>query len=81
MAMTIPAPLTARATQVRTTVRSLVARYSQVSRLVRARVGYGAGMATSAWGVGVIWGVGPALVYGGLVAAWSFLHLYPVDDE
>lgn len=49
------------------------------SRPVRARVGYAGGVAMAAWGVGVQFGFGWALMAGGLVTAGSFLLLYPVD--
>lgn len=58
-----------------------VARARASSRIVRARLGYGAGVAISAWGVGVVFGFGWALIVGGLVTSVSFLVLYPVDES
>ena len=80
MAMTIPrvAPLRLR---IQKTVTEYVAQAKRTTRLARARAGYAAGMATSTWGVGVLFGLGWALLAGGLAASWSFLHLYPVDEQ
>ena len=80
MAMTIPrvAPLRLR---IQKTAIEYLDRAKATTRLARARAGYAAGMLTSAWGVGVLFGFGWALLAGGLVASWSFLHLYPVDEQ
>lgn len=80
MAMTIPrvAPLRLR---LQKTAADHLARVKRTTRVARARAGYAAGMATSAWGVGVLFGLGWALLVGGLAASWSFLHLYPVDEQ
>jgi hypothetical protein len=51
------------------------------SRLARARVGYGAGLVCAAWGAGVLFGFGWALLAGGVAVSVSFLLLYPVDDR
>jgi len=79
MAMTIPrvAPLRLR---IQKTAAGYVARAKRSTRLARARAGYAAGVASAAWGVGVLFGFGWALLAGGLAASWSFLHLYPVDE-
>jgi hypothetical protein len=80
MAMTIPrvAPLRLRIQKAAT---DYLTRAKATTRLARARAGYAAGMVTSAWGVGVLFGLGWALLAGGLVTSWSFLHLYPVDEQ
>lgn len=80
MAMTIPrvAPLRLR---IQKTATDYLARAKATTRLARARAGYAAGMFTTAWGVGVLFGFGWALLAGGLTASWSFLHLYPVDEQ
>ena len=83
MAITIPraAPLRIRArTLVKATVSTLTTRAKRTSRLVRARIGYGTGLASTAWGVGVLFGFGWALVAGGIATSVSFLVLYPVDE-
>lgn len=49
------------------------------SRVARARAGYAAGVALAAWGVGVQFGLGWALMTAGLITSVSFLLLYPVD--
>jgi hypothetical protein len=54
-------------------------RACSASRVARARVGYAAGLGMSAWGIGVLWGFGWALVAGGLACSVSFLLLYDVD--
>ncbi len=51
------------------------------SRVARARAGYASGVAVAAWGVGVNWGFGWALIVAGMTAATSFLLLYPVDES
>jgi hypothetical protein len=81
MAMTIPFPttVTSRVRVAREKLRGALARARTTSRVARARAGYGAGMLSAAWGVGVLYGFGWSLISGGLVTAWSFLHLYPVD--
>lgn len=84
MALTIPrvAPAFTRArAAAHARVASTLARCQRTSRVVRARIGYAAGLLCSAWGVGVLFGFGWALIAGGLAAAWSFLNLYPVDDR
>lgn len=86
VALTISAP---RAVRFRRQVRqrlvswrdSAVARARASSRVLRARIGYGAGVAVSAWGVGVVFGFGWALIIGGLATSVSFLVLYPVDES
>lgn len=80
MALTITAPIATRGREVQAWLSRLVARASATTRLARARAGYAAGMLCSAWGVGVLWGLGWALLVGGIVCSWSFLHLYPVDE-
>ena len=60
--------------------RQLWQRARRSSRVVRARVGYAAGVALSAWGVGIQFGLGWALMAGGAVMAVSFLLLYPVEE-
>jgi hypothetical protein len=61
-------------------VASLIgARVRASARPVRARAGYAGGVAVGSWGVGVQFGLGWALMVGGLVAAASFLLLYPVE--
>jgi hypothetical protein len=52
---------------------------SSASRVARARVGYATGLGCSAWGVGVLWGFGWALLVGGVACSTSFLLLYDVD--
>jgi hypothetical protein len=83
MALTIPRVASWRQHLIyrRQQVAAAVARAKAVTRVARARAGYAAGMAVTTWGIGVIWSLGPALIFGGLVTAWSFLHLYPVDDQ
>ena len=80
MAMTIQrvAPLRLR---IRKATTGYLKRAKRTTRLTHARAGYAAGMATSTWGVGVLFGLGWALLAGGLAASWSFLHLYPVDEQ
>jgi len=56
------------------------ARVRRSSRVARARAGYAAGVASSAWGVGVVFGFGWALILGGVACSVSFLLLYPVDE-
>lgn len=79
MAMTIPraTPLLVRT---RTAATAAVSHVKATSRIVRARIGYGTGVATSTWGVGVLFGFGWALVLGGVATSMSFLVLYPVDE-
>ncbi len=83
MAMSIPvtAPIAAKVDAARAAVSRVVARAGRVSRIARARIGYGAGVVSAAWGVGVLFGFGWFLIVGGVTAAWSFLHLYPVDES
>jgi hypothetical protein len=50
------------------------------SRVARARAGCGAGLVCAAWGIGVLFGFGWALLAGGLAVSVSFLLLYPVDE-
>ena len=82
--MAMSMPFTAAAPKVKA-VRSwfdaTVGRWAQVTKVARARAGYAAGMLSSACGVAVLFGAGWALIAGGLVCSWSFLHLYPVDDQ
>lgn len=82
MAMTFPfqAAVTSRTAVLRERVRAGVARANRTSRIARARAGYATGMLTASWGVGVLFGLGWSLLVGGVVASWSFLHLYPVDE-
>jgi hypothetical protein len=56
-------------------------RARSASRVARARVGYAAGLTTSAWGVGVLWGFGWTLIVGGIACSVSFLLLYDVDGS
>ena len=57
------------------------ARARASSRIVRARAGYAAGVAVASWGMGVQFGLGWALMAGGVACSVSFLLLYPVDDQ
>lgn len=50
-------------------------------RLAGARLGYAAGCASAACGVGLLWGLGVALIVAGVVAAASCLVLVDVDGE
>lgn len=61
--------------------RQLWDRARQASRLARARAGYAGGVAMAAWGGGVLFGLGWALMASGVVMAVSFLLLYPVDGS
>ena len=61
--------------------RRLWDRARRASHLVRARAGYSGGVAMACWGVGVQFGLGWALMAGGLVMSMSFLLLYPVDGS
>lgn len=56
------------------------ARVHRTSRIARARAGYAAGAAVTAWGVGVEFGFGWALMVGGVVTSVSFLLLYDVGS-
>ncbi len=58
---------------------ALAERTRASSRVARARAGYTAGVATATWGTGVQFGLGWALMAGGIATAVSFLLLYPVD--
>lgn len=51
------------------------------SRVIRARVGYTAGVAVASSGVGVVFGAGWALIAAGVTCAASFLVLYDVDEQ
>lgn len=53
----------------------------RVSRIVRARLGYAAGVAIAATGVGYIFGLGWMLISAGVATAASFLVLYDVDGS
>ena len=64
----------------RSIAATITARVRVLSRLTRVRLGYAAGLAVTAWGVGVLFGFGWSLLVGGVVTSWSFLHLYPVDE-
>lgn len=68
------------ATRLAGLVGGAAARARRTSRIVRARAGYAAGVATGSWGVGVQFGLGWALMAGGTVMAVSFLLLYPVEE-
>lgn len=52
----------------------------KLSRLLGARAGYAAGCATASCGVGVLWGLGVALIVAGVAAAASCLLLVDVDN-
>lgn len=58
-----------------------VARVRGVSRLARARLGYAAGCAAAFAGVGLQFGLGVALIAGGVVTAASFLLLAETEPE
>lgn len=82
MALSMPFTAAApKARALRAWLNATTARWGQVTRVARARAGYAAGMVSSACGVGVLFGVGWALLAGGLACSWSFLHLYPVDEQ
>lgn len=53
----------------------------RLSRLARARLGYATGLASTAVGAGVEWGVGVGLLVGGVACAASFLLLADVDER
>jgi hypothetical protein len=59
----------------------VAARVRRTSRIARARAGYAVGAAATAWGVGVEFGFGWALMVGGVVTSASFLLLYDVDGS
>lgn len=63
------------------TAGQLWSRAQRTTKVARARAGYAAGVATTAWGVGVQFGLGWALMAGGIVTSISFLLLYPVDGS
>lgn len=64
----------------RSIAATITARVRVLSRLTRVRLGYAAGLAVTAWGVGVLFGFGWALITGGLSATVSFLLLVDVDS-
>lgn len=74
-------PRVSRLERPKTAVRGLAARVRATSRVAKARIGYGAGVLVASWGLGVLFGLGWALLAAGAVCCGSFLLLYPVDGE
>jgi len=83
--MAVAIPLTVRANRLREAAvkaaRDVQARGRRLSRVTRARAGYGSGLLSAAWGVGVVFGFGWALIVAGVAVSGSFLLLYDVDPQ
>lgn len=84
MAVAFPTAVVPWVSRVRAAVErvrtSAAARARRSSRVARARAGYASGVASAAWGVGVVFGFGWALIVGGIACSVSFLLIYPVDE-
>jgi hypothetical protein len=82
--MAVAFPLAAPASRLRQRVakaaRDVVSRGKRLSRVARARAGYAGGVLSAGAGVAIEFGVGWALILGGVTVSASYLLLYDVDE-